>query len=62
MDIKVTGITEEIMKVALDQALDARKLILKKMDSVIDKPRSKPKDNAPKKSRKFKLINLKSEK
>ena len=48
MDIKVTGITEEIMKVALDQALDARKLILKKMDSVIDKPRSKPKDNAPK--------------
>ena len=48
MDIKVTGITEEIMKVALDQALDARRLILKKMDSVIDKPRSKPKDNAPK--------------
>ncbi|MBF91521.1 MAG: polyribonucleotide nucleotidyltransferase [Rickettsiales bacterium] len=48
MDIKVTGITEEIMKVALDQALDARKVILKKMDSVIDKPRSKPKENAPK--------------
>ena len=24
------------------------KLILKKMDSIIDKPRSKPKDNAPK--------------
>ena len=48
MDIKVTGITEEIMKVALDQAMDARKHILKEMDKIIDKPRLEPKDNAPK--------------
>ena len=48
MDIKVTGITEEIMKVALDQAMDARKHILKQMDKIIDKPRIEPKDNAPK--------------
>ena len=57
MDIKVTGITEEIMKVALDQAMDARKHILKQMDKIIDKPRIEPKDNAPKIQR-LRLINL----
>ena len=48
MDIKVNGITEEIMKVALSQALDARKSILKDMNKVISKSRTEPKSNAPK--------------
>ena len=48
MDIKVNGITEEIMKIALSQALDARKSILKDMNKVISKSRAEPKPNAPK--------------
>ena len=39
MDIKVTGITEDIMMQALKQAKDARLLILDKMSSVVPGPR-----------------------
>ncbi len=38
MDIKITGIDEEIMRIALKQANAARKHILGKMNEVIDKP------------------------
>ncbi len=47
MDIKIAGITDEIMEVALNQALDARLHILGEMAKVIDKPRDKISDNAP---------------
>ena len=39
MDIKVDGITQEIMNVALSKALNARKHILNEMNKVIKKPR-----------------------
>ncbi len=39
MDIKINGITEEIMEIALNQALEARLHILKQMNEVISKPR-----------------------
>lgn len=39
MDIKIEGITEEIMCQALSQAKDARLHILQKMDEVLAKPR-----------------------
>jgi len=48
MDIKITGITGEIMKNALEQASDARKVILKAMDKKISEARKEPKDSAPK--------------
>ena len=38
MDIKTNGVTPEIMKIALDQAKEARLHILEQMDAVIDKP------------------------
>lgn len=38
MDIKITGITEEIMRIALKQALDARLEILELMNSTIPAP------------------------
>lgn len=38
MDIKITGITEEIMRIALKQALAARLHILELMNSTISKP------------------------
>lgn len=38
MDIKITGITEEIMKIALKQALDARNEILELMNNTIPTP------------------------
>jgi len=47
MDIKVNGITEEIMKDALSKALKARLHILTEMNKVVDKPRLKTKPNAP---------------
>ena len=48
MDIKVNGITEEIMEKALQQAKDARVHILKEMGKTISKSRDDVSDNAPK--------------
>ncbi len=53
MDIKVDGITQEIMDVALSKALKARKTILSEMDKVIKKPRETTKPHAPR------IINIK---
>ena len=47
MDIKITGITEEIMKVALWQAKDGRMHILHKMAEALDKSRSSLGEHAP---------------
>ncbi len=47
MDIKIEGITEEIMEVALEQALQARLHILSEMNRVIAAPREKLSDTAP---------------
>lgn len=46
MDIKITGITEEIMRIALNQALEARLQILDLMNSTISEP-AKIKSNVP---------------
>jgi polyribonucleotide nucleotidyltransferase len=48
MDIKIGGITREIMSQALHQAREARLHILGKMNEVIAQPRSELKENAPK--------------
>ncbi|MEM9403375.1 MAG: polyribonucleotide nucleotidyltransferase [Pseudomonadota bacterium] len=47
MDIKIQGITREIMSQALDQAKDARLHILGEMGKVIDKPREEMSEWAP---------------
>ena len=47
MDIKVTGITREIMQAALEQALEGRLHILEAMNAVIDSPRDTLSDFAP---------------
>ncbi|MEQ8861606.1 MAG: polyribonucleotide nucleotidyltransferase [Pseudomonadales bacterium] len=47
MDIKISGITDEIMEVALNQALEARMYILGEMNKVIDKSRDTISENAP---------------
>ncbi len=47
MDIKIEGITEEIMEIALEQALDARQHILREMAKVIGYARPELSDNAP---------------
>ncbi len=47
MDIKITGITEEIMKVALDQAKDGRIHILGEMAKSIDAARDDLGEHAP---------------
>ncbi|MFK8017412.1 MAG: polyribonucleotide nucleotidyltransferase [Gammaproteobacteria bacterium] len=47
MDIKIQGITREIMSKALDQARDARLHILKEMNDVIQTPREEMSDWAP---------------
>lgn len=47
MDIKIQGITQEIMQQALAQAKDARLHILEKMNAVIDAPREQMSDWAP---------------
>jgi polyribonucleotide nucleotidyltransferase len=47
MDIKIDGITDEIMEVALQQAHEARMHILSQMNAVIDRPRPTLSDNAP---------------
>jgi polyribonucleotide nucleotidyltransferase len=47
MDIKITSITEEIMRVALQQARDGRLHILREMANVIADPREAISANAP---------------
>ncbi len=47
MDIKIQGITREIMDQALDQARDARLHILGEMNKVIDAPREEMSEWAP---------------
>ena len=47
MDIKIEGITKEIMEQALDQAQSARLHILDEMNKVIDKSREEVSDFAP---------------
>src|SRR6266702_6166245 len=47
MDIKVEGVTPEIMKVALDQAREGRLHILAEMNKVIREPREKMSEWAP---------------
>ena len=47
MDIKIQGITEEIMEIALNQANEARLHILGEMNKVISKSREKVSENAP---------------
>jgi polyribonucleotide nucleotidyltransferase len=48
MDIKVAGITEEIMRVALDRAHGARMHILAEMNKALDAPRGQLGATAPK--------------
>jgi polyribonucleotide nucleotidyltransferase len=47
MDIKINGITREIMQVALDQAKAGRLHILEQMDKVLASPRSNMSEWAP---------------
>ena len=47
MDIKIAGITEEIMRVALDQAKDGREHILAEMDKALNAPRAELGEYAP---------------
>jgi polyribonucleotide nucleotidyltransferase len=47
MDIKITGVTQEIMRNALDQAKRARELILDKMAEAISETRTELSDYAP---------------
>jgi len=47
MDIKISGITREIMEVALAQARAGRLHILQEMNAVLDKPRTEMSEYAP---------------
>ncbi len=47
MDIKITGVTREIMQTALEQAKRAREFILGKMLEAIPEPRTELSQNAP---------------
>jgi len=47
MDIKIQGITEEIMEIALEQANTARNFILGEMNKVISTARENVSENAP---------------
>ncbi len=47
MDIKITGITEEIMRVALDQARDGRMHILGEMSKALGQARTELGEHAP---------------
>ena len=47
MDIKIQGIDEEIMEIALNQAHEARLHILEKMNAVLPEPRETVSENAP---------------
>ena len=53
MDIKIEGLSYEILEKALNQALDGRLHILEKITSTIDKPREQLKPQTQK------LLNLK---
>lgn len=48
MDIKIEGLSYEILEKALNQALDGRLHILEKITSTIDKPREQLKPQTPK--------------
>ena len=58
MDIKINGITEEIMKIALEQAKEGRIHILSEMSKVIKSSREEVSENAPR----FVTIQVKSDK
>ncbi|MEX1032289.1 MAG: polyribonucleotide nucleotidyltransferase [Cellvibrionaceae bacterium] len=58
MDIKIEGITEEIMEIALQQALQARLHILGEMNRVIAVSRTQVSDNAPR----FELLKVDTDK
>ncbi len=58
LDIKIEGITPEIMKVALDQAKEGRLHILSKMNSFLSAPEKNVSVHAPK----IKTIKVKTEK
>ena len=58
MDIKINGITEDIMKVALEQAKNGRIHILNEMAKVIQSSREEVSENAPR----FITLQVKSEK
>jgi len=47
MDIKIEGINEQIMKIALEQANEGRNFILGEMNKVISEPRSEMSEYAP---------------
>jgi len=47
MDIKITGVTQEIMRNALEQAKRAREFILGRMEEAIAEPRTQLADHAP---------------
>jgi len=47
MDIKIEGINEEIMRIALSQAHEGRKFILGEMNKVISEPRGEMSEFAP---------------
>ncbi len=47
MDIKINGITKEIMEIALDQAKEGRLHILGEMNKVINTPREQMSEHAP---------------
>jgi polyribonucleotide nucleotidyltransferase len=47
MDIKIDGITREIMATALEQAREGRRHILREMNKVLSKPREKMSEWAP---------------
>jgi polyribonucleotide nucleotidyltransferase len=58
MDIKITGITEEIMKVALNQAKDGRLHILGEMSKAISGARAELGEHAPR----IEVINIPTDK
>ena len=58
MDIKINGITAEIMEKALHQALEGRIHILDKMDAVMSTPRTELNTNVPK----IEIINISQKK
>lgn len=58
MDIKIEGINEEIMEIALQQALQARLHILAEMNKVISTARTQVSENAPR----FELLKVDQDK
>ncbi|MBF0714328.1 polyribonucleotide nucleotidyltransferase [Gemella sp. GH3] len=58
MDIKIDGLSEQILKESLEQARVGRLEILKHMNSIIDKPREEVSEYAPK----IKIIKINPEK